>query len=223
MAGDAELVKAGIDAALAPVKDFANRLFGPALDELGGILADPIRIYRFKRSVRLLEKTKHICDETGYEPKAVPLKTLLPILENASLEDDEDLHDRWANLLANATFDGRVHSSFTQILQGLTGCEAKFLNAIYERIFTRLEEQERSPEKTERDLFRIGIGSELRQLYSEALGLNEGHELGLEAAVALANFRRLQLIEGPFPGRARIELTAMGYAFAAVIRGPRSD
>jgi hypothetical protein len=44
MAGDAELVKAGIDAALAPVKDFANRLFGPALDELGGILADPIRI-----------------------------------------------------------------------------------------------------------------------------------------------------------------------------------
>ena len=48
MAGDAELVKAGIDAALAPVKDFANRLFGPAFDELGGILADPIRIYRFQ-------------------------------------------------------------------------------------------------------------------------------------------------------------------------------
>jgi hypothetical protein len=110
MAGDAELVKAGIDAALAPVKDFANRLFGPALDELGGILADPIRICRFKRSVRLLEKTKHICDETGYEPKAVPLKMLLPILESASLEDDEYLHDQRANLLANAAmFDGRVH------------------------------------------------------------------------------------------------------------------
>jgi hypothetical protein len=102
MAGDADLVKAGVDAALAPLKDFANRLFGPAIDELGGILADPIKIYRFKRSVRLLEKVKRVCDENGFEPKAVPLKTLLPILENASLEDDEDLHDRWANLLANA-------------------------------------------------------------------------------------------------------------------------
>jgi len=135
MAGDTDLVKAGVDAILAPVKDFANRLFGPAIDELGGILADPIKIYRFKRSVRLLEKAKRICDETGFEPKAVPLKTLLPILENASLEDDQDLHDRWANLLANAAIqDGSVHPSFTQILQGLTGSEALFLSAIFERI-----------------------------------------------------------------------------------------
>jgi len=48
MAGDADLVKAGVDAALAPVKDFANRLFGPAVDEIGGILADPIKIYASK-------------------------------------------------------------------------------------------------------------------------------------------------------------------------------
>jgi hypothetical protein len=152
------------------------------------------------------------------------LKTLLPILESASLEDDEDLHDRWANLLANAAaFDGRVHPSFTQILQGLTGSEAKFLDAIYERIFTRLEEQERSPEKTERDLFRIGIGPELRQLYCHAFGLTEGGEVGLEAPVAPDNFRRLQLVEGPLPGRPRIELTPIGYAFAVAIRTPRAD
>jgi hypothetical protein len=53
MSSDAELVKAGADAALAPVKDLANRVFGPAIDELGGILADPIKIYRFKGSIRL--------------------------------------------------------------------------------------------------------------------------------------------------------------------------
>jgi hypothetical protein len=63
---------------VAPVKDLLNRLLGPAVDELGGILADPIRAYRFKRSVHLLEKVKRICHNTGFEPKAVPL-ALSPI------------------------------------------------------------------------------------------------------------------------------------------------
>jgi hypothetical protein len=136
MPGDEkDLIKAGVDAALAPVKDLANRLFGPAIDELGAIFAEPIRMLRFKRSVRLMEKVKRICDETGFEPRAVPLKTLLPILENASLEGDEDLHDRWANLLANAASpDGpsTVLPSFPDILRQLTTPHAVLMDTLYE-------------------------------------------------------------------------------------------
>jgi hypothetical protein len=136
MPGDeSEIVKAGVDAALAPVKDILNRLLGPAVDELGGILAEPIRTFRFKRSVRLLEKVKRICEETGFEPSAVPLKMLLPILKNASLEDDEDLHDRWANLLANAaSSSSTVRPAFPEVLRQLSPTDARFLDVIFDGV-----------------------------------------------------------------------------------------
>lgn len=44
------------------------------------------------------------------------------ILKNASLKDDEDFHDPWANLLANATMrEGKTHPSFVQVLEGANG------------------------------------------------------------------------------------------------------
>ena len=49
-----EIVKAGMEAAFAPVKDILNRLLGPIADELSGLVADPLRVYRLQRSVRLL-------------------------------------------------------------------------------------------------------------------------------------------------------------------------
>ena len=73
-------------------------------------------MWRFKQAVRLVEKVKAICEEAGIEPKAVPLKTLVPILENASLEEDEVLHDHWAALLANANRFGSLLPAFTDIL-----------------------------------------------------------------------------------------------------------
>jgi len=145
MISDAEMVKAGIDSVLAPVRDTLNRLLGPLADELGGVLADPVRVFRFKRSVRLLEKVKRIAEEAGFEPRAVPLKTLLPILENASLEEDEDLHDRWANLLARAA-DPRADAippSLPRILSEMSSREARFLD----RLHSYLSEMKRvSPE-----------------------------------------------------------------------------
>jgi hypothetical protein len=221
------VAKAGAEAVFAPVRDFFNRLLGPAADELGGILADPIRMYRFKRSVRLLEKVKRFCSETGFEPKSVPLKILLPILENASLEDDEDLRDRWANLLANATMpEGKTHPSFVQVLEGLTSLEAKFLSAIFDQISLQIEEHDRSPNAwTQRDLFRVGLGAELHRLYCHAVGISEDADISSkESAIALDNFRRLRLVDGPFPGRPHLELTPMGFAFAqAISKPPNAD
>jgi hypothetical protein len=130
-----DLVKAGLDAALAPVKDILNRLCGPFVDEVGGILGDKARVWRFKRTVSLLEKVKQFTTEKGIDPKAVPLKTLLPILENASLEDDEYLHDMWAALLATAA-DTRMSNSvqpcFVEILKQLTSREAKFIEFLFQ-------------------------------------------------------------------------------------------
>src|SRR5260370_5123853 len=96
-----ELLKMGVDAAVAPVKDVINRLFGPFADQLGGLIADPIRVLRYQRSLKLLKKVERLSAAMRIELKAVPLKTILPVLEYASVEEDENLHNRWANLLAN--------------------------------------------------------------------------------------------------------------------------
>lgn len=46
----------------------------------------------------MLEELKSMCDEAGIEPTKVPLKTLVPLLEGASLEEDDDFQKRWAAL-----------------------------------------------------------------------------------------------------------------------------
>ena len=54
-------------------------------------------------------------------------KVLLPILENCSIEDEEDMHDRWHNLLANAaagSVEDGVLPAFAEILKQLTSVEA---------------------------------------------------------------------------------------------------
>ncbi len=40
--------------------------------------------------------------EADVSPTSVPLRTLLPLLEGAALEEDDDLSTKWAALLANA-------------------------------------------------------------------------------------------------------------------------
>ena len=126
-----DLLKVSADAAIAPVRDIVNRLLGPFADQVGGLLTDPIRVWRYELSVKLFEKVKKIAEQADLDLKTVPLKQLLPILEYASVEDDTDLHDRWANLLTNAAVDSsRVRMFFPDALRQLGPREAQLLDRI---------------------------------------------------------------------------------------------
>ncbi|MEO5926269.1 MAG: Abi-alpha family protein [Bryobacteraceae bacterium] len=70
----------------------------------------------------------------GFTPKAVPPKILFPLLEGASLEEDEGLHDMWAALLTNAASpDGaeKVRPSFTEVLRQMAPDEAVLLKWLH--------------------------------------------------------------------------------------------
>lgn len=72
----------------------------------------------------------------GIDPEEVPVKTLFPLLEKASLEDpaDDDMIERWANLLtasADATA-GEVPPTFAEILGQLTRGQARLLDGLYD-------------------------------------------------------------------------------------------
>jgi hypothetical protein len=119
--------------ALEPIGGLLQRIAGPLADEIGDSLAIIARPYRIRLSLKMFQKTQRMLEEAGIKPKAVPPRLFLPIVESASIEDDEDLHTRWAALLANAaTSQNSVHPSYIETLKQLTPVEARLLDALYE-------------------------------------------------------------------------------------------
>ncbi|WP_185206081.1 MULTISPECIES: Abi-alpha family protein [unclassified Chryseobacterium] len=87
----------GIDLA----KNFLEKLITPTVEETGLFFKEQITSWRFKNQIKILNKARNICIENNIHPKAISLKLLCPLLENASLEDDEFLQNKWAILLTN--------------------------------------------------------------------------------------------------------------------------
>jgi hypothetical protein len=173
-----------VDKALDPVVDLVKKVAGPAAEEIGLTLQDSVRVYRAKRQYRLLYKVQESLADTGTTPRNVSMKVLLPSLEYASVEDDEDLHTMWANLLSNAADPSHdeVLPSFPEILKQLTKPAATFLNGFYD--FTR--------ERMGGDaqvLYRCLFG-EIGQLFFDLTRL--GAE---DLAITLDDLQRLRLIE----------------------------
>ena len=96
--GDVFGIGKAIEKLADPIADIVKRVAGPAADEIGLTLQDSVRVYRARRALGLFEKFKDNCRERGFNPRQVPLKLLLPIVDSASVEGDEDLHSAWANL-----------------------------------------------------------------------------------------------------------------------------
>lgn len=118
-----------------PVIDLLKRVAGPAADEIGLTLQDAVHVYRTRRAYRLAEKFHCFCVERHIDPRPVGLKLLLPVLDYASVEDDEDLHTMWANLLTNSADPSQDEAlpSFAYTLKQLSREEAMFLNAFYDK------------------------------------------------------------------------------------------
>lgn len=65
----------------------------------------------------------------------VPPKLALPIIENASLEEDDELQDLWATLLTSAldpNFEGTLRAAFIDIIKQVEAIDVHILNFIYE-------------------------------------------------------------------------------------------
>src|SRR6266851_1679395 len=78
---------AGPLAAAIPFTGIVKRMLGPAADELAEMLRDSVRLYRYERQIKCLEKAERMAQEAGFTPQAVPPKILFPLLEGASFED----------------------------------------------------------------------------------------------------------------------------------------
>jgi len=128
------VAKAGLDATINSAKGFLSKLAGPAAEELGALLQDNVKLYRLKNQLRILKAAEVMLEKAGISPQAVPFRSLLPILEYSSLEDDDLLSRKWSALLANAASTKKnqsFHQSFPRILADVSPREAAFLDLLY--------------------------------------------------------------------------------------------
>ncbi len=114
---------------------FIERVINPPLQEISGLLADQVRFWRYKNQINIIIKAKQFVEEKGIEPKTIPVRTLAPLLEHASWEEDPDMQAKWSALLANALtsdYSHDIYSSYVEILKQLSPLEAKLLDFLFD-------------------------------------------------------------------------------------------
>jgi hypothetical protein len=120
------------------VGTFFAKVFQEPTSEIAGMITDKLRFIRWRRMVQMSEDVNQILiDKNINQTKAVPPKLALPIMEEASLEEDPDLQHLWNHLLANAmdnNFNDEIRYGFIDMIKGITGLEARLLNKFYESL-----------------------------------------------------------------------------------------
>ncbi len=118
------------------VGGFFAQVFKEPITEVAGMLTDRLKFARWKRLVDMQSQVNEILSSRRIsETRSVPPKLALPILEEASLEDDTDLQKLWSHLLVNAmdpSFPGDLRVGFVEMIKGLTALDAKILEFFYQ-------------------------------------------------------------------------------------------
>lgn len=209
-------VRETIKALAKPVQDFISAVVGEPGKELGGWIADGIRGKRIETQVKVFQKAQKLTSAAGIKPKAINMKLLVPLLENGSLEDEDNILDMWAHLLANASVSQSVRSSYAAILKELEPVEAQIMQFIYLQLIEK-----------------YGIAYEPQNEYA---GVIEGNRVqdafnlsNPEFEQAIDNLYRLRLLappatrlefvtnkEMPFASytKVRLGVTYLGFYFA---------
>ncbi len=110
---------------------FVERVFGPSIESAVGLLSDRLQHYRLRQFFKLADKTDALLQERGIEvTRHVPPSLAIPLIEAATIEERDTLHDLWAELLANAMdpdFDEEIRPAFVTILKDISPLDAIIL------------------------------------------------------------------------------------------------
>lgn len=178
-----EVAKAS-QAAIEAIRD-VSRYFGRfaegPLEQAAGMLEDRLRFMRFEQAVRFQKRAIELMEESGLEKatRPVPLNFIVPVLEAASLEEDDNLQEVWAKLLVNAV-DAESTSTprhaYISMLKDMTPFDAQLLRVIVKH----------------RTHFEASVATELASKY---FGIDADYER--EAQVSLYNLQRLNCVNVP--------------------------
>jgi hypothetical protein len=114
---------------------FFATVMGESIDATCGMLADSLKYKRWERQIKLVEKAEHLIQDKNLSNRFIQIspKLVLPIFQNASIEEDDQLHDLYAKLLVTA-IDPEVQTrrtAFAEIIRQLEPIDVKILQAMY--------------------------------------------------------------------------------------------
>ncbi|RBW66659.1 hypothetical protein DS893_03115 [Vibrionales bacterium C3R12] len=118
------------------VGGFLAKVLGEPIETATGILGDKLKFMRWERQVRLVDRVQDINKQRGIEGREMPVspKLALPIIENASVEENDTLQDLWAKLMSSAQGEASsdsVRSAFIDIIKQLEVIDVEILNAMF--------------------------------------------------------------------------------------------
>ena len=118
-------------------------LYGPSSKEVGEMIADNVRLWRWKRAHRILQRAAEFRKSNSDTNSPIPLKFFLPFIEEASKEDDEELSDWWARLLSSSA-ETTVGFDLVcvDVLKSMGRTEAEFLLRMSKYRFPEWDELE---------------------------------------------------------------------------------
>lgn len=171
------------------VEGFLKSVCVPALDEIGLLLKDKVRSWRLNNILSIIEKAK---GKIGFQEGQLQIqahpRVALSIIDNGSLNDNDEVQEMWAGLFASScTTSGQEDENliFVDLLKQLTNGEAKILRFACESSRKILHEN------------GLVVGEHLEidcNKLIEISGVKEIHRLDRE----LDHLRSLSLIEGGF-------------------------
>lgn len=115
------------------VQSFLEKLLGPAVSEVGLLLADKVRVYRLTNQIKIFSKVKEKVEKNNLTLKQVSLRALVPLLEYSSLDDDETMQEKWINLTVNFIDANEKYESsiYPYLLNQLSSIEIQTLDKMY--------------------------------------------------------------------------------------------
>ncbi|MCF2219391.1 DUF4393 domain-containing protein [Chryseobacterium sp. PS-8] len=131
-------------------------LFGSAFHETGEMIADQVRLRRFKNQIKIFEKAKaFLSEKTDFQK--INLKVLAPLIEFSSYEEDENLQEMWAKLIKNILckpFPIVLQQNAISVLNKISNDEARILNYVYNVVEQKRVNRAKSDNRMPRlDLF----------------------------------------------------------------------
>ena len=128
-----ELKNEVIKGSLEIVKEFIKKII--PYEQIGGLISDQFGYLRMKNLVKIIEKTDKYLKAYNIKPQAIELKKLYPLINYASLEENDSLVEKWSILLTNSINPKKskdIIPVYSEILNQLTPFEINFLDKFYD-------------------------------------------------------------------------------------------
>jgi hypothetical protein len=120
-----------IELATREFRELFSLFCKPSMEQLGLWGGEWLHIQREQHLAKIFLKAKAKLDNAGLQINPVQLKLLKAIVEAGSLEDDDDMCEKWANLLAAAASGDSVNPLYIQTLATLSSSQARLLDCLH--------------------------------------------------------------------------------------------